>query len=148
MSLRGYLFGLKASALIAFFAWASSVLFINPDTSGVFGTLLFFSTLFLWMIGAIAIVSVWLYRKLFGVEHAVLFLGFIMRRSVFVSCLALSILMLRYYGVLAFWNGLIMFAFFLLIELYFVHHAPVRKSSIEEVSKGQSFRLKRSGLKV
>lgn len=123
MSLQGYLLGLKISALLAFFAWASVVLYIDPDASGAFGSGLFFGTLFLWLSGILAVLLTWLQRKIFGDERAAEALGSNMRQSVLIAFAVLVLLTLRYFKVMAFWNVLLVVAAVLLIELYFTHYS-------------------------
>ncbi|MDD5084131.1 MAG: hypothetical protein PHT88_04380 [Candidatus Moranbacteria bacterium] len=121
MSLQGYLLGLKMSTLFAFSAWAGVVLYIDPETAGMFGRSLFFITLFLWLSGALTLILTWLQRRWCDDERAARSLGSNMRQSVFVACLLLTLLTLQYFKVLAFWNGLLIGVAFLLIELYFTH---------------------------
>ncbi len=125
MSLQGYLLGLKMSTLFAFCAWAGVVLYIDPEASGMFGQSLFFATLFLWLAGILTLLMTWLQRKLFDDEWAAHALGANMRRSVFIASFSLILLLLLSFRMLVFWNGLLVGAAFLLIELYFVHSAGV-----------------------
>jgi len=144
MSLQGYLFGLKMSTMFAFFAWASVVLYIDPETSGILGKSLFFITLFLWLAGMCTVVLTWLQRKLFDDEYAAGSLGANMRRSSFIAFFVLSLLALQYFKVLAWWSGCLAGGALLLIELYFAHHTvqnePIQKA--KPVSRGRHFRLK------
>ena len=121
MTLQGYLLGLKISTLFAFSAWASVVLYVDPGSAGVFGKGLFFVTLFLWLAGALTLLLTWLQKRIFDDECAAGSLGSNMRQSAFASGLALSLLGLQYFKVLAFWNGLLIAVVFLLIELHFIH---------------------------
>lgn len=148
MSLQGYLLGLKLSVLFAFSAWAGVVLYIDPETAGIFGRSLFFMTLFLWLSGALTLMMTWFQKKIFNDERAADSLGSNMRRSVWISCLLLALLVFQYFKFFAFWNGLLIVTTFLLIELYFVHHT-VKKGDLHDslsASKHQHSRLKRKGL--
>jgi hypothetical protein len=148
MSLQGYLLGLKMSTLFAFSAWAGVVLYIDPQTAGLFGKSLFFVTLFLWLAGALTLLLTWLQKKIFDDERAAKSLGANMRQSVFIACLALILLTLQYFKVLAFWNGLLVSAAFLLIELYFIHDAAGREDTRDSKPKPthQPSRLKQRRL--
>lgn len=144
MSLQGYLLGLKMSTLFAFSAWAGVVLYIDPETAGIFGKSLFFITLFLWLSGVFTLVLTWLQRRLCDDERAARSLGANMRQSMFVSCVLLLLLALQYFKVLAFWNGLLIGVAFLLIELYFTHVSAAchDSQSLELKPKLQHSRLK------
>lgn len=137
MSLQGYLFGLKMSTLFAFSAWAGVVLYIDPETSGFFGKSLFFGTLFLWLSGICTIILTWLQRRWRGDARAASSLGSNMRQGVLASCLILALLVLRYFQILALWNGLLIGVAFLLIELYFTH-----VSVVDDDSQGSDFHPK------
>ena len=123
MSLQGYLLGLKISTLFAFSAWASVVLYIDPESAGIFGKALFFVTFFLWLSGVCTLVLTWIQRKIFGEDKAAALLGSNMRQSIFLSCLFIVLLTLQYFKVFALWNGMLIGVAFLLIELYFAHRA-------------------------
>jgi hypothetical protein len=147
MSLQGYLLGLKISTLFAFSAWAGVVLYIDPETAGVFGRSLFFATLFLWLTGAFTILLTWLQRKICDDDRAASSLGSNMRQSIFTACLFIALLMLQYFKVLAFWNGLLLTTAFLLVELHFIHNTTKQADSYHAkiTPQGRYSRLKRKG---
>lgn len=136
MTLQGYLLGLKISTLFAFSAWASVVLYVDPASAGAFGKGLFFVTLFLWLAGVLTLLLTWLQKRIFGDECAAGSLGSNMRQSAFASGLILSLLGLRYFKVLAFWNGLLITVAFLLIELHFIHE--MKKGCTAQSAKPKS----------
>lgn len=123
MSLQGYLLGLKISTLFAFSAWASVVLYIDPESAGIFGKALFFVTFFLWLSGACTLALTWIQKKMLSEDKAAACLGSNMRQSIFFSCLLIILLILKYFKVFALWNGMLIGVAFLLIELYFMHRA-------------------------
>ena len=123
MSLQGYLLGLKISTLFAFFAWASVVLYIDPEAAGIFGKILFFSTFFLWIAGFCTLLLTVLGRWMQGDEYAARMLGPSMRRSIFISIAISASLFLQYLAIIAPWNVLLIITACLLIELYFLHTA-------------------------
>ena len=122
MSLQSYLFGLKMSILVAFFAWASVVLYIDPESSGMFGKILFFTTFFLWSSGACTFFFTWIQKALSDDNRSTVDLGVHVRRGMFVSCFSVVLLILQYFHVLAVWGALLVGVAFLLIELHFTHH--------------------------
>jgi hypothetical protein len=121
MSLNAYLWGMKVSAVMAFFAWAAIVLYIDPDKAGWFGNMLFYVTLFLWSAGAVMLSSVWLLRKMRGDEGVVAVLGMSLRQSILLAAYALVLLVFQYLRVLTWWDALLAAAGVLLVELYFLH---------------------------
>ena len=124
MSLNAYLFGIKVSTVVAFFAWASVVLYIDPKASGVFGVGLFSLTLFLWLSGVVTLLITWLRKKMSDEERVALTLGESLRQGAFVSLFVLSMLGLQYFSILEWWSGALLTAVFLLFELKYIHAIP------------------------
>jgi hypothetical protein len=121
MTLGGYLWGLKISTLVAFCGWLAVARYVDPDVSGGIGIGLFFTMLFLWMAGVSMIVTTRLTEIFFGEEYAATFPIVAIRRGALAALLAVALALLRYFGVLAFWNGALVASALLLLELYGTH---------------------------
>jgi hypothetical protein len=151
MSLQSYLLSLKMSTLFVFFAWASVVLYINPEEAGVFGKSLFFGTLFLWLMGVFVLCLTFMQRSLQGEERAANALGEIMRRGFLLALWVLALCLFQAWQLLALWIAALLATALLLIELRFVHLSEsawreTKSASQSEPSPMRYARVRHKGL--
>lgn len=121
MTLNAYLWGMKVSTTIAFFTWATVVLYIDPREAGAFGMSLFVLTFFLWLSGAAALFLIWVRRKAQDEERAAKALGMSLRQGMFLAGYCLVLLGMQYIRILVWWNALLVAVAVLLAELWFLH---------------------------
>lgn len=120
MTLKSYLWGMRISTLLSFFAFCLVVCYTDPEKSGIPGKFIFFLTLFLLFSGVITIFLTWL-RRTFGKEGVIFSeLGMSFREGILLSLLLIVLLVLQSFRILVWWDGLLAVAAIFLIELYFL----------------------------
>ncbi|HPN55001.1 MAG TPA: hypothetical protein PLB52_03680 [Candidatus Moranbacteria bacterium] len=121
MTLKSYFWGMRIGALIALAAWILVVLNIDPDKSGIVGQILFYVSTFLFFAG-IAILFFTRIRRLAtgNDECALSHLGVCFRQGVLAALLIIGFLFLQQFRILTWWDGALVAAGILLVELYFL----------------------------
>lgn len=117
MSLFAYLWGIRLFTLFALAAWIGVVMALDPDEAGSVGTVLFFISLFVLLIGVLTLGVTGMYRRALGDTGAAHHLGSAFRQAFLLACLGIGIVYFRYAGVLAWWSAAFLFAAVLLLEL-------------------------------
>ena len=120
MTLRSYLWGIKIGTLLSLTALGFVVYYIDPDKSGIIGWILFFISLFLSLSGIFILSLTWIARKVNKEKMAFSHLGMNFRQGVLLAFLAILLLLLQYFRVLTWWDGLLVAGGVFLIELYFL----------------------------
>lgn len=149
MTLQGYLLGLKTSTAFSFFAWTGVVTYVDPESAGRMGDVLFLITLFVWVAGVWALLVIELERRWMGDEYAALGLGRSLRRGILLACVLAAVLLLRSLGFLTLWSVLLTMIPILLIELRCVHTASRGRKDdpLHQSSRDRSYgRIKHTGL--
>lgn len=116
MSLRVFQIGVFIFTLLAFSAWLGVVLTIDPTLAGMPGRILFFSSLFAFLLGIIMEGVISLYKKGLGEERAARHLGAAFRQTILLTIFFFLNLFLLYRGIWAWWLVLLFLAFILLLE--------------------------------
>jgi hypothetical protein len=112
---------MRISAATAFIAWILVVLNIDPEKSGIAGQALFYVSSFLFFAGAAILLLTWIRKIIEGNDEVALsYLGVGFRQGVLVSLLIMVLLFLQQYKILTWWDGMLVTAGILLIELYFL----------------------------
>lgn len=120
MTLKSYLWGMRIGTVLSLFAWVLVLFYVDPDM-GVLGKILFFMTTFLLLSGIAILFFTWSRKKLSpGHEVAFAFLGVSFRQGVLLALLTILLLVLQSFRLLLWWNGMLVVAGVLLIELYFL----------------------------
>jgi hypothetical protein len=129
MNFKEYLLFMTIGTVLAWGAWVFVLLRVDPGENGLIGLLLFYVTLFVALIGILAIAGV-LYRvkllkrhQLVSREVKIAFRHAIIFAGVAVICLALSA-----QGLLFWWNVLALFALVGLVEYGFLLVQESRRS--------------------
>jgi len=123
MTLKSYLWGMRASTLLALTGYLFVVFRIDPEKSGMAGQLLFYGSMFLFFSGLFIIFFTWLGNKKengenVNIEH----ISMSFRQGTLLSFLILILLFFQQKGILTWWDGLLAIAGVFLIELYFLSH--------------------------
>jgi len=127
MTLRKYLNLMGALTLICWLAWVFVLFFINPDETGLIGFILFYFSLFLAILGSVAIIGFIVRARLKNgpvfkqVENA-------FRQGIWLSIFLIGILLLKSLQLLEWWNGLVLFFFLVFLEFFFLSSRKQYKS--------------------
>lgn len=120
MSLKAYLWGLKISTVLALLAWGLTIFWVDPQKGGWVGQTLFYSSLFLALSGIFALFLTIARKKTVENEEQLFRVGMSLRQGLLLSALAIIILAMQHYGILIWWDGLLVLGGILLVELYFL----------------------------
>ncbi len=120
MTLRSYLWGLRALVGISAASLAVVVMRIDPETSIFVGQSLFFVSLFLTLAGIFTLFFTWMRKMTSGGENAFVHLGMSLRQGILLSLLVIFLLIFQRLQILIWWDGLLLAAGFFIIELYFL----------------------------
>jgi hypothetical protein len=121
MTLKSYLWGMRASTAASFAAWVLVLRQIDPEKSGLAGEMLFYASTFLFCAGLGIIFFTWLRRKVRGNDEiAFAHLGVSFRQGVLMAFLVVALLVLQQSRMLVWWDGALTVAGIFLAELYFL----------------------------
>jgi Na+/melibiose symporter-like transporter len=120
MTIRAYLWGMRFSTLAALVAMGLVVKYINPTQDGLLGQGLFYVSLFFSITGIATLFLFWL-RRTFSKSGAVQeSVGVSFRQSALIAVAVCALLLLQSFRLLVWWDGGIVVAGVLLIELWFL----------------------------
>lgn len=117
MSLGAYLWGIRLFLLLSLCAWVSIVVAVDPVQSGGVGVWLFYISLFGSVLGAMTLLVTWMYRRALGMVSAAHYLGGAFRQASLLSLLVVGSVYLQMEHWLTWWDGLLLVAVTLLLEL-------------------------------
>lgn len=117
MTLKTYLITIAVGTVLCFVAWGTVIVNIDPDEAGVVGFFLFYTTLFLGIIGLSSTLGLAI-RKLVFVQEEVVFrhIKRTFRQSIIFALLAIVTLILLQIGFLRWWNAVILVALGIVLE--------------------------------
>ena len=108
-------------------AWALVLIFLDPASADWLGFLLFYSSLYLALVGSFAIIGMGL-RLLFAQSGGVFReVAIAFRQAFFFGFMVIAALLLQKEGLFTWWNMLLLVAALTLIELFFLamrHREP------------------------
>jgi len=116
MSLSFYLSGIRFFTLTALIAWLSIVFFLDPYQAESFGIIIFFLSLFVFLVGSCLLFVLWIYRKGLGDAGTVLYLTGAFRQSILLALFLIGIVFFQYKDILLWWDVLLLLAGMLLVE--------------------------------
>jgi hypothetical protein len=108
------------STFLALGAWLFVLFNIDPFKSGIIGQIFFYFSFWLFLMGILVNILVWLRVKFLGGENAIETMGLSFRQGFLLALLVISIIMLNAYGYYTWWIGLLVIAGIFLVELYFL----------------------------
>lgn len=120
MTLKSYLWGMRLVALISLAALAFVVFYVDPDTSGAIGKVIFYFVLFFAFSGILNLFLIFSRRKIMGSETALATIGLSFRQSILLSLFVVSLMVFQSFRMLVWWDGLLLAAGIFIIELYFL----------------------------
>ena len=120
MTIRAYLWGMRFSTLAALAALGLVVKYINPIRDGLLGQGLFYVSLYFTVTGIATLFLFWL-RRTFSKNGAVQEnVGVSFRQGALIAVAVCALLVLQSFRLLVWWDGGIVVAGVLLIELWFL----------------------------
>jgi len=96
------------------------VYYIDPNSGGVIGKLLFYLVLFFFSSGLFSLILLWLRRKIISEETAFSNVGLSFRQGILLALLISGLMVMQSFRILVWWDGLLLLAGIFLIELYFL----------------------------
>jgi hypothetical protein len=120
MSISKSLSSIFISLILSIILLVIFLFFMDPFEAGLFGTGMFFLTLFLFLSSFFTLFFGILKLRRANSEEK-MFNGFVsaFRRAVFLSLLSMAAIALKLLGVIYWWNILLLLLFFILLELIF-----------------------------
>jgi len=120
MSIKAYLWGLKISTFLALSAWGLTLFLVDPEKGGWVGQTLFYCSLFLALSGIFALFLTVARKKTVDQEERLFHVGMSLRQGLLLASLTVGLLAMQHLGVLVWWDGMLLAAGILLVELYFL----------------------------
>lgn len=109
--------GTMFAVLVSLTSFLGIVLYMDPEVAGVAGIYLFYTTLFLWMSGAMFLGGIYFKKRKKGTIES-FELGNIFRQSIFLSIILVSFLSLRQFKLLNIISGVFIITFVSFLEMY------------------------------
>jgi hypothetical protein len=120
MTVRGYLWGMRLSTLVALAALSLVIYFVNPFQDGILGQTLFYISLFFSITGLATLFLFWLRRKFANNETVFLNVGVSFRQGMLVAFAVAILFLLQSFRLLVWWDAGLVIAAALLVELWFL----------------------------
>ncbi|HCP08591.1 MAG TPA: hypothetical protein DIT25_02215 [Candidatus Moranbacteria bacterium] len=111
---------MRIVTLFSIIALILIVKFVDPETSGLIGKLLFYLVFLVAFTGIFNLTLLWFRRKMTDAETAHINVGLSFRQGLLLALFATGILLMQSFRVLVWWDGLLLLAGIFLIELYFL----------------------------
>lgn len=117
MTLKTYLASITFGTVLCFVAWASVIANIDPEEAGALGFFLFYTTLFLGLVGFTSTIGLGVRKAIFREDEVVFrHARRAFRQSIIFSGLILATLVLLQVNFLRWWNGVILVALGIVLE--------------------------------
>lgn len=120
MTIRGYLWGMRLSTLVALAALGLVVYYVNPFRDGILGQTLFYISLFFSITGLATLFLFWIRRKFANNETVFLNVGLSFRQGMLVALAVSLMFLLQSFQLLVWWDGGLIVVGALLVELWFL----------------------------
>lgn len=119
MALRLYLFGLYSIMFLSLGLWFLLLFNVNPFTAPTWIVIVFYLTLFLFLVGIFAIVG--FYFKVWASNREIIFshLAPTLRQSALISLLIIGLIFLEQVKALNWWVAILLVAAVIMLELFF-----------------------------
>ena len=125
MTLKTYLTMMLLATAICWSAWAVVINSINPETTNIIGFLLFYISLFLAIIGSIAILGFLVRFVLLRQELVFRQVAIAFRQSFSFAILIIVLLILQSFSMLTWWNILLLIAGLTMLEFFLISYKRV-----------------------
>lgn len=117
MSLKIYLFLMSLGTLLCWVAWIFVITSLAPQESGIMGLVIFYSSLFLALVGSISVLGFLIRRAKYKNDELVFrHVRHTFRQSILIGAFAICLLILRANNVLTWWTLVLLLIFFFVLE--------------------------------
>jgi hypothetical protein len=121
MTLKSYLWGIRIGTILSLLAFVLVLFNVDPQTTGISGQLIFYISSFLVLSGVFVLFFSWSRLKWSNEnESASVLLALSFRQGILLAILCVAILAMQSLRILTWWDGLLVLAGILLVELYFL----------------------------
>jgi len=120
MTLKKYLNLMLILTLICWLIWIFVLFFINPDETGFIGFILFYFSLFLAILGTLAIFGFIIRARIIKKGHIFKQVETSFRQGIWLSVFIIGLLLLQEFSLLRWWNCLVLFLFLTFLEFFFL----------------------------
>lgn len=120
MSLKSYIIIMSICTAVLWLGWMLIINLINPATTGAFGFIFFYATLFLALTGAIAILGLLIRMKSSESEFVPSEVGTALRQGVLFAILIVGLLFLQSLRLLSWWNVVLFVLIITLAEFFLI----------------------------
>jgi len=120
MTLKSYLNAMTTATSFAFMGWILVIMYIDPINSGFMGLGLFYTTLFLGLLGFFTLISFSLKRWIANNEIIFSYITSSFRQGFWLSIIIIGILVMQGARILNWWDALLFVGSISLLELYFI----------------------------
>jgi len=120
VSLKAYIWSLIFSTTLALSAWLFVLFNIDPYESGLLGQIFFYFSFWLFVLGVLVNILVWLRVRFLGGVQAMETMSLSFRQGFLLSSLFVALLILKANDYLVWWLGLLLVAGIFLMELFFL----------------------------
>jgi len=121
MKLKVYIWGMRIITLLSLMALGIVIFYVNPESAGIFGVVLFYLIIFFVLSGIFNLFLLFIRKKLLGKEMVAINVGLSFRQGILVAIFCLIILILQSYRILVWWDALLSLGGIFLVELYFLN---------------------------
>jgi uncharacterized membrane protein YgdD (TMEM256/DUF423 family) len=111
---------MRLVTLFSIGALAMVIIYVDPDSTGLVGKILFYAILFFVFVGIFNLVLLRLRRRITDPENAFANVGLSFRQAILLALLVVGIMLLQGLRLLVWWDGLLLLAGIFLGELYFL----------------------------
>ncbi|MFA5872227.1 MAG: hypothetical protein WC858_05955 [Parcubacteria group bacterium] len=120
MTIRVYLWGMRITTLIALGALGLVIYYVDPVRDGVLGQVLFYIALFFSLTGVATLFLFWLRRRFSQNETVYSNVGLSFRQGMIIAFAVAAMFILQSFKLLIWWDGGLVIAAALLVELWFL----------------------------
>lgn len=117
MTLRQYLIIMSGATLICWLVWLLVIFLYDPRTAGFIGFLLFYTSLFLSVLGTFSVCGFFIRAKLINNEEIVFrHIKRTFRQGIIFSLFLITVLLLAQFRLLTWWNFTMLLTFYIFLE--------------------------------
>jgi len=126
MTLRQYLILMTISAVFCWIIWGFVLYFVDPTVAGIMGFVFFYFSLFLSLVGTLAVLGL-LLRMKFGNEELVFkTVTTSFRQGILLGLLTIGGLILKSQKLLTWWNIIFLVLDLIVMEFFFMSYSKKR----------------------
>ena len=111
---------MAVATTVAFVGWALVLFYIDPISSGYMGLVLFYTTLFLGLMGFFTLISFSLKRWVSNNEIIFAYVASSFRQGFWLAVIIVGLLIMQAARILNWWDTLLFVGSIALLELYFI----------------------------